>query len=98
MSDTPLVRKYISSVDGMAHQCAIEIIMKAEAENAALREQLAAAQQQTRLERAKVVREIATKVKELCADDEDSMLYANDIDAELAKLTNVGTVLRSGSV
>ena len=26
MSDTPLVRKYIDSVDGMAHQSAIEII------------------------------------------------------------------------
>ena len=32
MSDTPLVRKYISSVDGMAHQSAIQIIIHLEKE------------------------------------------------------------------
>jgi hypothetical protein len=30
MSDTPSVKKYISSVDGMAHQSAIEIIINLE--------------------------------------------------------------------
>ena len=30
MSDTPLVKKYIDSVDGMAHQSAIEIIINLE--------------------------------------------------------------------
>ena len=30
MSDTPLVRKYIDSVNGMAHQSAIEIIINLE--------------------------------------------------------------------
>ena len=30
MSDMPLVRKYIDSVDGMAHQSAIEIIINLE--------------------------------------------------------------------
>ena len=35
MSDTPLVKKYIDSVDGMAHQSAIEIIIDLEKELAA---------------------------------------------------------------
>jgi flagellar biosynthesis/type III secretory pathway protein FliH len=35
MSDTPLVKKYIDSVDGMAHQSAIEIIVDLEKELAA---------------------------------------------------------------
>ena len=30
MSDTPLLKKYIESVDGMAHQSAIEIIINLE--------------------------------------------------------------------
>ena len=30
MSDTPLLKKYIDSVDGMAHQSAIEIIINLE--------------------------------------------------------------------
>jgi hypothetical protein len=38
MSDTPLVKKYIDSVDGMAHQSAIEIIIDLEKELAALRD------------------------------------------------------------
>jgi hypothetical protein len=36
MSDTPLVKKYIDSVDGMAHQSAIEIIIDLEKELAAI--------------------------------------------------------------
>lgn len=30
MSDTPLLKKYIESVDGMAHQSAVEIIINLE--------------------------------------------------------------------
>ena len=36
MIDTPLVKKYIDSVDGMAHQSAIEIIIDLEKELAAI--------------------------------------------------------------
>jgi uncharacterized protein YlaN (UPF0358 family) len=35
MSDTPLVKKYIDSVDGMAHQSATQIIIDLEKELAA---------------------------------------------------------------
>ena len=46
MSDTPLVKKYISSVDGMAHQSAIEIIIN-------LEKKLEAARQETEIQKAK---------------------------------------------
>ena len=46
MSYTPLVRKYISSVDGMAHQSAIEIIIN-------LEKKLEAARQETEIQKAK---------------------------------------------
>ena len=46
MSDTPLVKKYIDSVDGMAHQSAIEIIIN-------LEKKLEAARQETEIQKAK---------------------------------------------
>ena len=46
MSYTPLVRKYISTVDGMAHQSAIEIIIN-------LEKKLEAAKQETEIQKAK---------------------------------------------
>ena len=46
MSDTPSVKKYISSVDGMAHQSAIQIIIDLEKE-------LEAARQETEIQKAK---------------------------------------------
>lgn len=46
MSDTSLVKKYIDSVDGMAHQSAIEIIIN-------LEKKLEAARQETEIQKAK---------------------------------------------
>ena len=46
MSDTRLVKKYIDSVDGMAHQSAIEIIIN-------LEKKLEAARQETEIQKAK---------------------------------------------
>lgn len=46
MSDTRLVKKYIDSVDGMAHQSAVQIIIDLEKE-------LEAARQETEIQKAK---------------------------------------------
>ena len=46
MSDTPLLKKYIDSVNGMAHQSAIEIIIN-------LEKKLEASKQETEIQKAK---------------------------------------------